>query len=106
MMVGQAPFILAAVLFTSLPAGLFTTDPGTGTVEPDQPPRSQSPESPPPTPPSRIDPGIHKQPDMPPDPKAIVTPPVVDPHMAIDPETPRGDAPTPPPPSGNPPPQE
>lgn len=105
MVVGRVHFILAAVLIASLPAGIFAADPEPPTMQPDQSPRPETPELPPPAPPSRIDPGIHKQPDTPPNPKSIVTPPVVDPHMAIDPEQPpRSDAPTPPPPSGNAPP--
>lgn len=59
---------------------------------------SPAPPVPPPAPPSQIDPGIHKQPDNlpPPNPEAVVRPPVVDPKMAIDPEQPKQDAPSPP----------
>lgn len=51
---------------------------------------------PPPAPPSQIDPGILKQPEhLPlPNPEAVVRPPVVDPHMAIDPEKPNRDSPS------------
>ena len=38
-------------------------------------------------PPSRIDPGIERRPLTIPDPRSAVTPPHVDPKMAIDPET-------------------
>ena len=56
---------------------------------------SPAPPVPPPAPPSQIDPGIHKQPDNlpPPNPEAVVRPPVVDPKMAIDPEQPNQSAP-------------
>jgi hypothetical protein len=41
-------------------------------------------------PPSRIDPGIERRPQTIPDPRSAVTPPIVDPKMAVDPETPPG----------------
>jgi hypothetical protein len=53
------------------------------------PPSESSPDVPqtPNPPPSRIDPGIERRPQTIPDPRSTVTPPVVDPKMAIDPET-------------------
>ena len=38
-------------------------------------------------PPSRIDPGIERRPKTIPDPRSAISPPNVDPKMAIDPET-------------------
>ncbi len=38
-------------------------------------------------PPSRIDPGIERRPKTIPHPRSAITPPIVDPKMAIDPET-------------------
>lgn len=45
------------------------------------------PQEPTTPPPSRIDPGIERRPRTIPDPRSAVTPPNVDPKMAIDPET-------------------
>ncbi|KXK07504.1 MAG: hypothetical protein UZ03_NOB001000257, partial [Nitrospira sp. OLB3] len=52
------------------------------------PPQPASQASLPPAPPPKLDPGILKQPDHlpPPNPEAVVPPPVVDPEMAVDPE--------------------
>ncbi len=103
----QAPFLLAAILLASSSVKVLAADPGPGPIEPSQPPHSQTPQLPPPAPPSRIDPGIQKGPTTIPDPKAVVPPPVIDPHMAIDPEkSPRpGDTTPPPMPGGSPAPQ-
>jgi hypothetical protein len=104
-MAREFPFVLTAILLASTPfAILAAADSGQQSTQPEQPPpASQNPELAPPAPPSKIDPGILKQPDNlpPPDPEAVVPPPVVDPKMAIDPETtPRtGDTPPPPPPN-------
>ncbi len=58
--------------------------------EPSQPPpRGQSPAEPsrPNIEPGPTDPGMVKQPETVPHPDSVVTPPVVDPKMAINPET-------------------
>ena len=102
-MIVQAPFLLAAILFGSSAVKVLAADSEPGPIQPGQPPHSQTPQLPPPAPPSKIDPGIHKQPDTVPNPDAIVTPPVVDPHMAIDPEKPRPGATMPTPAPGGPP---
>jgi len=49
-----------------------------------RPPNPQGPTVPPP---SRIDQGIERRPQTIPDPRSAVIPPIVDPKMAIDPET-------------------
>lgn len=49
--------------------------------------RPDNPQEPRTPPPSRIDPGIERRPQTIPDPRSAVTPPNVDPKMAIDPET-------------------
>ena len=49
--------------------------------------RPENPQGPTAPPPSRIDPGIERRPQTIPDPRSAVTPPIVDPKMAIDPET-------------------
>ena len=59
-------------------------------VTPAPPPlgsRPENPQGPTAPPPSRIDPGIERRPQTIPDPRSAVTPPIVDPKMAIDPET-------------------
>lgn len=97
---------LAAILLASTPAGILAADAGQQSTQPEQQsPSTQNPGFAPPAPPSKIDPGILKQPDNlpPPDPAAVVPPPVVDPKMAIDPETtPRTGDTTPPPPPNSP----
>lgn len=91
--------ILAMSLLGFIPMTLALAEP-----EPERPPSTPSvpaPKTNPPQPPtpSQIDPGILKQPDHipPPSPEAVIPPPVVDPHMAIDPEqsTPRSLTPPP-----------
>ena len=49
--------------------------------------RPNNPQGPTAPPPSRIDPGIERRPQTIPDPRSAVIPPIVDPKMAIDPET-------------------
>ena len=49
--------------------------------------RPDNPQAPSMPPPSRIDPGIERRPQTIPDPRSAITPPNVDPKMAIDPET-------------------
>ncbi|MEP7152614.1 MAG: hypothetical protein ABI856_12965 [Nitrospira sp.] len=83
-MVVRALFLLAAIVLLPSPVKALAADTGPVPMERNQPPHAQPPQ--PPAPPSKIDPGIQKQPDTVPNSKAIVTPPVVDPHMAIDPE--------------------
>ena len=62
-------------------------------IPPPSPPMegpSQKDQAPTQPPPSRIDPGIERRPQTIPDPRSTVTPPIVDPKMAVDPETPPG----------------
>ena len=82
------PYILTMML-TLMPVAVSAADQVPGSKDPAQPPPSHNPQLAPPAPPSKIDPGIQKQPDMVPNPKAIVPPPVVDPNMVVDPEKPR-----------------
>lgn len=81
--------IFCASLVSATAADQAPQDPG-------RPPSSQAPALPPPVPPSKIDPGIQKQPDTLGSPEAVVPPPVVDPNMVIDPEKPRAGNATPP----------
>lgn len=107
-MVARALSLLAVVLLLTSPLKALAADPGPRPMEPNQPPHAQPPQPLPPAPPSKIDPGIQKQPDTVPNQKAIVTPPVVDPHMAIDPEkkTSPSEATPPPMPGGSPSPKK
>lgn len=86
-MVLLTPLVLTVTLLFS--AGISqAADPapkGKGT-NPVQPPAQQTPQLAPPAPPSKIDPGIHKQPDTMGSPEAVVPPPVVDPEMVVNPE--------------------
>jgi len=84
----STPYILAMVLL-SMPVAVLAADQVPGSKDPTEPPFSHNPPLAPPVPPSKIDPGIQKQPDTVPNPKAIVPPPVVDPNMVVDPEKPR-----------------
>lgn len=74
------PMIMAVWFFSALAADI---------IPPPSPPveapsnKDQAPSQPPP---SRIDPGIERRPQTIPDPRSAVTPPIVDPKMAIDPE--------------------
>ena len=55
--------------------------------EPGSMERRSNPALVPSPPPSNIDPGIQKHPEVMPDTRAVVPPPVVDPGMAVNPET-------------------
>lgn len=57
------------------------------------PPSAESPR--PAVPPSTRDPGMVKEPETTGPPGAVVTPPVVDPHIAVNPEEPRAEEKTP-----------
>ena len=92
------------LLLLMLPTVLSAADQGPGSKDPVKPPAPGA--QTPPAPPSKIDPGIQKQPDTVPNPKAIVPPPVVDQNMVVDPEKPRtGDRTNPPKPNAPPTPQ-
>ena len=81
--------IAACTVFFLLCAGSAVTlaaDPAPGQKTPVQPPSAPAPQLQPPVPPSKIDPGIQKQPETMGSPEAVVPPPVVDPNMVIDPE--------------------
>ncbi|MCE3223714.1 MAG: hypothetical protein K0S58_1894 [Nitrospira sp.] len=80
---------LAATIFGASIEPARAADPAPGSKSPAQPPASQTPQLAPPAPPSKIDPGIQKQPDITGSPEAVVPPPVVDPNMVVDPEKPR-----------------
>jgi len=73
------PIIMALWLSAAWSADITPTPPLKS--RPDMP---QTPNTPPP---SRLDPGIERRPQTIPDPRSTVTPPIVDPKMAIDPET-------------------
>jgi hypothetical protein len=75
------PIIIALWLSAAWSADITPTPTPPLESRPDVP---QTPTTPPP---SRIDPGIERRPQTIPDPRSTVTPPVVDPKMAIDPET-------------------
>ena len=75
------PLILGCGLSVAWSADVTPTPPPPLESRPDNP---QGPTAPPP---SRIDPGIERRPQTIPDPRSAVTPPIVDPKMAIDPET-------------------
>ena len=107
-MVAQVLFLSAGILLASSSVTVLAADPGSGPREPVQPPHSETPQLPAPAPPSRIDPGIQKEPATIPDSKAVVKPPVVDPKMAIDPEKDSrpGDTTPPPMPGGSPTPKK
>ena len=84
------PFPCALLLLLSvIPTMSSAADQLPGSKDPAQPPGGQQPPLSPPAPPSKIDPGIQKQPDTVPNPKAIVPPPVVDENMVVNPEKPR-----------------
>ena len=89
--------LLAALLICSSSDFARAADPAPGSKAPAPPLGSQSPKLAPPPPPSKIDPGIQKQPETLGSPEAVVPPPVVDPHMAVDPEKPRSGSAMPPP---------
>lgn len=74
-----APLIIALLLSAAWSADITPVPP----LE-SHPNHPQEPTTPPP---SRIDPGIERRPRTIPDPRSAVTPPNVDPKMAIDPET-------------------
>ena len=77
----QMPLLPAGPAF----AQLGSQDPGrseSGTTE-----RRSNPAVVPSLPPSSIDPGIQKRPEVMPDTRAAIPPPVVDPGMAVNPET-------------------
>ncbi|RPH78204.1 MAG: hypothetical protein EHM80_10810 [Nitrospiraceae bacterium] len=76
-----APLILALGLSVAWSADVTPVPPPP--LE-SRPPNPQGPTVPPP---SRIDPGIERRPQTIPDPRSAVIPPIVDPKMAIDPET-------------------
>ncbi|THI87063.1 MAG: CBS domain-containing protein [Nitrospira sp. CG24A] len=76
-----APLIIAFGLSVAWSADVTPEPPRPLESRPDNP---QGPTVPPP---SRIDPGIERRPQTIPDPRSSVTPPIVDPKMAIDPET-------------------
>ena len=75
-----APLIIAFGLSVAWSADVTPAPPPLGS-------RPESPQGPTAPPPSRIDPGIERRPQTIPDPRSAVTPPIVDPKMAIDPET-------------------
>jgi hypothetical protein len=76
-----APLIIASWLSVAWSADVTPAPPPPSGSRPENP---QGPTAPPP---SRIDPGIERRPQTIPDPRSAVTPPNVDPKMAIDPET-------------------
>ena len=76
-----APLILTFGLSVAWSADVTPVLPAPLESRPDNP---QGPTAPPP---SRIDPGIERRPQTIPDPRSAVIPPIVDPKMAIDPET-------------------
>jgi hypothetical protein len=92
---------LAAIILFIWSGTTLAAEPAPGPKGPGQPPTSQGPQLTPPAPPSKIDPGIQKQPDTVPNLKSVVPPPVVDPNMAIDPEKPRSGDTLPPHKSGS-----
>lgn len=75
------PWILAVWLSPAWSADITPVPPRPLESRPDNP---QAPRTPPP---SRIDPGIERRPQTIPNPRSSITPPNVDPKMAIDPET-------------------
>jgi len=75
-----APLLLASWLSTAWSADVIPAPPAPLESPPGNPQRPTAP------PPSRIDPGIERRPKTVPDPRSAVTPPIVDPKMAIDPE--------------------
>ena len=75
-----APMIIAFGLSVTWSADVTPAPPPLGS-------RPENPQGPTAPPPSRIDPGIERRPQTIPDPRSAVTPPIVDPKMAIDPET-------------------
>lgn len=75
-----APLIIAFGLSVAWSADVTPAPPPLGS-------RPENPQGPTALPPSRIDPGIERRPQTIPDPRSAVTPPIVDPKMAIDPET-------------------
>ncbi len=85
-MVVRVPVLFAVILVISSAVMVSAADPGSGPTHPNPQSPAQTPQLPPPAPPSRIDPGIQKEPATLPDPKGVVPPPVVDPKMSIDPE--------------------
>ncbi len=101
------PFLFAALtmcsaaLAASLLAGMASAtlsdlDQTAGQALPGEQRPGSAKEQPSPAPPS-MDPGFVQKPDSPPIPGAVVTPPVIDPEMAIDPHRgqPLDDAPAP-----------
>ena len=76
-----APLIIACWLSAAWSADVTPVPPVPLESRPSNP---QGPSTPPP---SRIDPGIERRPQTVPHPSSAVTPPIVDPKMAIDPET-------------------
>jgi hypothetical protein len=82
----QTPVLSALLLLSCSTVSALAAEPGSKPGDSHQPPSAQTPQLAPPAPPSRIDPGIQKEPATIPDPKAVVPPPVVDPKMSIDPE--------------------
>ena len=96
-MVLLTPLVLTVTILCAAGSSL-AADPahqGKG-KDPVQPPAQQTPQRAPPAPPSKIDPGIHKQPDTVGSPEAVVPPPVVDPDMVVNPEQSRPGMATPP----------
>ena len=99
------PMIMTLWISSALAADIIP--PPSPSVEAPSNNKEQAPIQPPP---SRIDPGIERRPQTIPDPRSAVTPPIVDPKMAVDPETPpsatekpkSGNTPSPEPP-GKPP---
>lgn len=76
-----APLIIAGWLSSAWSADVTPIPPAPLESRPGHP---QGPTTPPP---SRIDPGIERRPQTVPHPRSAITPPIVDPKMAIDPET-------------------
>jgi hypothetical protein len=76
-----APLIIACWLSVGWSADVTPVPPPPSGSRPENP---QGPTTPPP---SRVDPGIERRPQTIPDPRSAVIPPIVDPKMAIDPET-------------------
>jgi hypothetical protein len=80
----RLPMMLLLAMLTASTA-LAADIPAPETAPPSQPPAEQSK---PDVAHSPTDPGLAKQPETIPDPHSVVTPPVVDPKMAINPEAP------------------
>jgi len=92
--------VCAALIALTAWSASADTSPSTKRPDTPAPPSTEAPNKPDPYPGTR-DPGMVKQPDVQDAPGAVVTPPVVDPKMAVNPEQPQAkeSAPAPPAPS-------